>query len=73
MANSIFPFLQGWIFLEFLFVYFMYVETMGPTLEELAKIIDGDDAKVAHLDLRQVEKEGHLASASNEELVETKQ
>jgi hypothetical protein len=35
----------------------MYVETRGPTLEELAKIIDGDEAAVAHLDIHQVEKE----------------
>lgn len=46
-----------WIFLELCFVYFMYVETKGPTLEELAKIIDGDEAEVAHVDIRQVEKE----------------
>ncbi|KAL2131657.1 hypothetical protein VTI74DRAFT_4753 [Chaetomium olivicolor] len=45
-----------WIFLELCFVYFMYIETKGPTLEELAKIIDGDDA-VAHVDIHQVEKE----------------
>lgn len=46
-----------WIFCELTFVYFMYIETRGPTLEELVKIIDGDDAQVAHLDLDQVEKE----------------
>jgi hypothetical protein len=46
-----------WIFIELLFVYFFYVETRGPTLEELAKIFDGDDAVVAHVDLQQVEKE----------------
>jgi hypothetical protein len=41
-------------------VYFFYVETRGPTLEELAKIFDGDDAAVAHVDLREVEKEIHV-------------
>lgn len=46
-----------WIFAEFCFVYFMYVETRGPTLEELAKVIDGDEAEVAHVDIHQVEKE----------------
>lgn len=55
MAN--FVTLQCWIFLELTFVYFMYVETRGPTLEELVKVIDGDDADVARLDIRQVEKE----------------
>jgi hypothetical protein len=58
-TNSV-SFLQCWIFLELVFVYFMYVETKGPTLEELAKIIDGDDAKVAHLDIHQVEKEAQI-------------
>ncbi|GLI74372.1 hypothetical protein PoHVEF18_002609 [Penicillium ochrochloron] len=46
-----------WIFIELLFVYFFYVETRGPTLEELAKIFDGEDAAVAHVDMYQVEKE----------------
>jgi sugar porter (SP) family MFS transporter len=50
-----------WIFLELTFVYFMYVETRGPTLEELVKVIDGEDADVAHLDIRQVEKEVHIS------------
>jgi hypothetical protein len=48
---------QIWIFIELLFVYFFYVETRGPTLEELAKIFDGEDAAVAHVDMYQVEKE----------------
>ncbi|WQF77640.1 Putative major facilitator, sugar transporter, major facilitator superfamily [Colletotrichum destructivum] len=54
----------GWIFLELTFVYFFYVETKGPTLEELAKVIDGPDAEVADLDLAQIEQEvkiGHEA------------
>lgn len=46
-----------WIAAEFVFVFFMYVETKGPTLEELAKVIDGDEADVAHIDIHQVEKE----------------
>ncbi|KAK1569465.1 general substrate transporter, partial [Colletotrichum navitas] len=32
-----------WIFLELCCVFFKYVETKGPTLEELAKVIDGPD------------------------------
>lgn len=40
----------------------MYVETKGPTLEELAKVIDGDNAAVAKLDLQQVEKEAAIES-----------
>lgn len=54
-----------WVFLELCFVYFMYIETRGPTLEELAKIIDGDEAAVAHVDIHQVEKEAQI----NEEKV----
>ncbi|KAL7621793.1 hypothetical protein AAE478_007292 [Parahypoxylon ruwenzoriense] len=47
-----------WDFCELAFVYFFYVETKGPTLEEIAWIFDGADA-VANIDLRQVEKEMH--------------
>ncbi|KAH9884350.1 sugar transporter-like protein [Xylariomycetidae sp. FL2044] len=45
-----------WDFCELVFVYFFYVETKGPTLEEIARIFDGMDA-VASIDLRQLEKE----------------
>ncbi|KAH8666831.1 general substrate transporter [Xylariales sp. PMI_506] len=45
-----------WNFVELLFVYFVYVETKGPTLEEIAGIFDGSDA-VAKIDIRRVEKE----------------
>jgi sugar porter (SP) family MFS transporter len=53
-----------WDFCELIFVWFFYVETKGPTLEEIARIFDGDDA-VAHIDLEQVEKE--IRSAEHEE------
>ncbi|KAI5459387.1 general substrate transporter [Mariannaea sp. PMI_226] len=49
-----------WDFVELVFVYFFYVETKGPTLEEIAFIFDGKDAIVEHIDLAQVEKETHL-------------
>lgn len=52
---------QCWLFLELSFVFKMYIETKGPTLEELAKIIDGDEAAVAHVDIHQVEKEAHIS------------
>ncbi len=51
---------QLWDTVELVFVYFVYVETKGPTLEEIARIFDGDDA-VAHISLTQVEKEIHAA------------
>lgn len=38
-------------------MYYFYVETRGPTLEELAKIFDDDGAIVAHVDLHKVERE----------------
>jgi sugar porter (SP) family MFS transporter len=50
-----------WNFVELVFVYFFYVETRGPTLEEVAKIFDGEDNRVAHIDLEQVEKETQIA------------
>ncbi|KFY83984.1 hypothetical protein V500_09688 [Pseudogymnoascus sp. VKM F-4518 (FW-2643)] len=53
-----------WDTLELVFVYFFYVETNGPTLEQIAKIFDGDDA-AAHIDLHQVEKE--IAQAHHED------
>jgi hypothetical protein len=37
-------------------VYFMFPETKGFTLEEVAKIFDGEDA-VAHVSLEQTAKE----------------
>jgi len=45
-----------WDTFQLVFVWFVYVETKGPTLEEVARIFDGDDA-VAKIDMRQVEKE----------------
>lgn len=42
-----------WIAFELVVVYFYYVETKGPTLEEIAKIFDGDDAKVARVHVKE--------------------
>lgn len=50
-----------WDTLELVFVYFVYVETNGPTLEEIARIFDGDDA-VAHVDLQEVDKDVHTTA-----------
>ncbi|GAB1742231.1 hypothetical protein NU219Hw_g7788t1 [Hortaea werneckii] len=36
----------AWIAIELVVVYFFYVETRGPTLEEIARIFDGDNAEV---------------------------
>lgn len=60
---------QLWDFVEFVFVYFFYVETKGPTLEEIAKIFDGADAVVADVNLHQVEKDIHT-QVHEEEILE---
>lgn len=51
-------FYTAWDVLELVFVWFFYVETKGPTLEEIARIFDGDDA-VAHVDLHEIAKGIH--------------
>ncbi|KAF2468806.1 general substrate transporter [Lindgomyces ingoldianus] len=55
-----------WLFLELLFVSFLYVETRGPTLEEVAKIFDGDDAEVAHVDIEKIEMESVVMTSGFE-------
>jgi uncharacterized protein YfcZ (UPF0381/DUF406 family) len=45
-------------------VYFVYPETKGPTLEEISRIFDGDDA-VAHVSMAVVEKEVHEERLDN--------
>jgi len=45
-----------WIAVELTFVYFVYPETKGPTLEEISKIFDGEDA-VGHVSMEVVEKQ----------------
>lgn len=62
---------QVWIFIELIFVYFFYVETRGPTLEELAKIFDGENAEVAHLNIDEVEKEVHVDSTNDKRAAKT--
>jgi sugar porter (SP) family MFS transporter len=50
-----------WDFCELIFVWFFYLETKGPTLEEIARIFDGDDA-IAHIDMHQVRKDIQYAT-----------
>ncbi|KAL2064513.1 hypothetical protein VTL71DRAFT_3650 [Oculimacula yallundae] len=45
-----------WDVFEAGWVYFVFPETKGPTLEEIAKVFDGEDA-IAHISLQQTEKE----------------
>lgn len=56
----------GWIAFEVLFVYLFYIETKGPTLEEIAKIFDGENAEVAHIDQDTVQEK--MASVYMEEV-----
>lgn len=63
--------IYSWDLVELTFVYFFYVETRGPTLEELAKIFDGEDAMVGHVDINNMEKDIHVHH-SEENLSEKK-
>ncbi|EAT89950.1 hypothetical protein HBI56_034040 [Parastagonospora nodorum] len=53
-----------WITVELVWVYFVYPETKGPTLEEISRIFDGDTA-VAHIDMHVIEKEAHEERLDN--------
>ncbi|KEF60207.1 uncharacterized protein A1O9_05057 [Exophiala aquamarina CBS 119918] len=53
-----------WIASELVLVYFLYVETRGPTLEEITKIFDGGDAKVDQVEL---DKSGAVVNFSGME------
>lgn len=49
-----------WIAFELLVVYFAYIETKGPTLEEIAKLFDGDSAQTGVADIGKVKNEVEL-------------
>ena len=53
--------------IEAIWVYFVFIETKGPTLEEIAAIFDGEEA-IAHIDMEQTEKE--IAIHQNENINE---
>ncbi|KFY75782.1 hypothetical protein V499_04254 [Pseudogymnoascus sp. VKM F-103] len=57
---NLFCFYTVWIAVELVFVYFFYIETKGPTLEEISRIFDGDDAMVAHVDYIDNEKTSQI-------------
>lgn len=46
--------------IEVLCIYFLFVETKGPTLEEIAKLFDGEDAVV--VDEQTIERRLHEKS-----------
>lgn len=43
----------------------MMIETRGPTLEEIAKIFDGEEAEVAHMNIDTMEKEHNLSGGAD--------
>ncbi|KAI6779244.1 uncharacterized protein J7T54_007771 [Emericellopsis cladophorae] len=59
-------FYTAWIAVELAFVYFFYVETKGPTLEEIARIFDGENAEVDQLDYMAKEKQPEVETAEVE-------
>ncbi|KAJ4288794.1 hypothetical protein N0V88_007330 [Collariella sp. IMI 366227] len=56
-----------WDLCELGFVWFFYVETKGPTLEDIARIFDGDGA-VAHIDMHDVQKDIYAMERDHDEL-----
>jgi len=48
---KLFAVYTGWVLLELIWVYFIFIETRGPTLEEVARLFDGEDADVADIDI----------------------
>jgi MFS family permease len=50
---------------ECLCIWFLFVETKGPTLEEIAALFDGEDANVASNELRQETKAVDGAGINN--------
>ncbi|KAF4453135.1 hypothetical protein F53441_4132 [Fusarium austroafricanum] len=55
-----------WIAVELVFVFFYYVETKGPTLEEIARIFDGDDAQVANVSYNDAEKQAVIETTEEQ-------
>lgn len=56
-----------WDLFELVFVWFFYVETQGPTLEEIARIFDGDGA-VANIDMHDVQKDIYAMDRDHDDL-----
>lgn len=47
-------------------MYFFYIETKGPTLEEIARIFDGDDARVGHANYGDAEKQAVIENENED-------
>ena len=55
-----------WLLVELIVVYFFYPETRGPTLEEMARIFDGDEAAVGAIDIDIVREKHGIALEEKE-------
>lgn len=58
----------AFLIIEIICIHFLFVETKGPTLEEIAVIFDGEDAKVSQaMDVAEKEANGvkHLEDSKN--------
>ena len=55
-----------WLLFELVTVYLFYPETNGPTLEEMARIFDGDEAHVGQVDLDIVREKRGIAVEEKE-------
>ena len=60
-----------WILFELITVYFFYPETKGPTLEEMAKIFDGDKAAVGQVDIDIIKEKQGIAFEERENVPQT--
>jgi len=57
----------AWDVIEFVFVWLFYVETKGPTLEEIGEIFDGPRTG-ARIDMQQVQKQIYATENEAEEI-----
>ena len=58
-----------WLLFELVTVYLFYPETNGPTLEEMARIFDGDEAHVGQVDLDIVREKAGITLEESENAV----
>jgi Sugar (and other) transporter len=56
----------GWLVVELAVVFLFYPETKGPTLEEMARIFDGDSAAVGDVDLDIVREKANIVVEERE-------
>lgn len=58
-----------WLLFELVTVYLFYPETNGPTLEEMERIFDGDEAHVGQVDLDIVREKAGITLEESENAV----